>query len=254
VKVVVFLGPTLDLATARSHLDATFLPPVAHGDFIRVAAERPKAIGIIDGYFDHTPAVWHKEVLWAIAHRIPVFGAASIGALRACELGPFGMIGVGEIFRAFQQGELEDDDEVAVAHLSGERGFETVSEALVNIRCTMKLAVSSGAASASFAEQLVSIAKNLHYTDRSWERVLAGCTEYGTSRETVDTFAHWLNTGRVDQKRLDAIALLSVMSRLLSNGWRPDPPDFRFNNTNAWQAAVLRLIRAAAPESPRNGE
>ena len=46
---------------------------------------------------------------------IHVFGSASMGALRA-ELCPFGMVGVGRIFEAYRDGELEDDDEVAVIH------------------------------------------------------------------------------------------------------------------------------------------
>src|SRR5688572_32760283 len=47
---------------------------------------------------------------------VRVFGAASMGALRAAELQPFGMIGVGQVFQAYRRGHLTDDDEVAVAH------------------------------------------------------------------------------------------------------------------------------------------
>ena len=90
----------------------------------------PQAIGIIDGYFQWAPAVWHKEILWAIQQGVHVFGAASMGALRAAELAPFGMRGVGRIFEAYRDGVLpgsgdepfEDDDEVAVVHgPAGER-------------------------------------------------------------------------------------------------------------------------------------
>lgn len=244
MNAVVFVGPTLDLVTARRYFSGKFLPPVAHGDFIRVALEKPAAIGIIDGYFDHAPAVWHKEILWALAQRIPVFGAASLGALRALELAPFGMIGVGEVFRAFEQGEIESDDEVTVAHMPEERGFECVSEALVNIRATVGRASKDKIVSLRFAEQAISLAKALHYTDRTWRRILARCSECYEAKETA-TFSDWLPTGRVDQKRIDAIGMLTVMNRLVSDGWRPDPPDFRFQNTNAWQAALLRLGLAA---------
>ena len=71
------------------------------------------AIGIIDGYFENIPSVWHKEILWAMSQGIHVFGSASMGALRAAELAPFGMEGVGAIFEAYRDGWLEDDDEVA---------------------------------------------------------------------------------------------------------------------------------------------
>src|SRR6202022_2251854 len=64
----VFTGPTLSVEEARAGLDAVYLPPVSQGDVYRVGLLRPEAIGIIDGYFDQVPAVWHKEILWAMTH------------------------------------------------------------------------------------------------------------------------------------------------------------------------------------------
>src|ERR1041384_8086509 len=105
--VIVFLGPTLALADARQLLDATYLGPVSQGDVLRAAQARPAAIAIIDGYFARVPAVWHKEILWALSQGVWVFGASSMGALRAAELEPFGMIGVGRVFAGFRDGEYE---------------------------------------------------------------------------------------------------------------------------------------------------
>jgi hypothetical protein len=70
-------------------------------------------IGIVDGNFETVATVWHKEILWAMAQGIHVYGAASIGALRAAELAEFGMKGVGAIFRHFQATPLADDDEIS---------------------------------------------------------------------------------------------------------------------------------------------
>src|SRR5262245_18526898 len=116
MRLVVFVGPTLrrqEIATP-----GTFVvePPVRQGALYRAALTQPDAIGIVDGYFAGVPAVWHKEILFALAEGIPVFGAASMVSLRAAELYPFGMVGIGEIFEAFRDGRLEDDDEVAVTH------------------------------------------------------------------------------------------------------------------------------------------
>ena len=63
-------------------------------------------IGVIDGYFEVVPTVWHKEILWAMSQGIHVYGAASIGALRAAELAEFGMNGVGQIYQQYRSGEL----------------------------------------------------------------------------------------------------------------------------------------------------
>ena len=60
-----------------------------------VRESAPRAIGIIDGVFLDVASVWHREILWALSQGVHVFGAASMGALRAAELDGFGMRGVG---------------------------------------------------------------------------------------------------------------------------------------------------------------
>ena len=92
--VYVFVGPTLAVSDARAELDAVYLPPVTAGDVHRLWRLRPRAIGIIDGFFEHAPAVWHKEILWIMEQGVHVFGSAGMGALRAVELEMFGMRGV----------------------------------------------------------------------------------------------------------------------------------------------------------------
>jgi hypothetical protein len=127
VSAYVFLGPTLSIEQAHEYLDAEFLPPVQQGDVLRVLGKRPTAIGIVDGYFELVPSVWHKEILVALSRGVPVFGAASMGALRAAELHTFAMVGVGQIFEWFCAGVLEDDDEVAVLHGAAETGYAPLS-------------------------------------------------------------------------------------------------------------------------------
>ena len=143
MTVMVFTGPTISAEDAAAHLDATYLPPAEQGDVYRAARERPLVIGIVDGSFERIPAVFHKEILWAMREGIHVFGAASMGALRAAELADFGMVGVGAVFEAYRSGALTDDDEVAVAHATKEASFSASSEAMVNIRATLAAAVTA---------------------------------------------------------------------------------------------------------------
>ncbi len=107
----VFVGPTLPPEQVHTSGDIVCLPPVALGDVYRVAQGGARVIGVIDGYFEGVPAVWHKEILWALSRGIHVFGSASMGALRGAELCTFGMRGVGRIFEAYRDGIFEDDDE-----------------------------------------------------------------------------------------------------------------------------------------------
>src|SRR5690349_12805349 len=113
MRAVVFVGPSLPPRLRPTEALWEWRPPVRQGELYRAALERPEAIGVIDGYFEVVPTVWHKEILWAMAQGIHVFGAGSIGALRAAELDAFGMRGIGQIYEMYRDGVLEDDEEVA---------------------------------------------------------------------------------------------------------------------------------------------
>jgi hypothetical protein len=88
---IVFLGPSLPRAEAERILPAEYLPPAAMGDIYRAvsrpARQRPRRIALIDGYFERMAAPWHKEILWALERGAQVYGASSMGALRAAGSG-----------------------------------------------------------------------------------------------------------------------------------------------------------------------
>lgn len=214
MKIVVFLGPTLPLEQARARLDADYRPPAGRGDVYRAALEQPLAIGIVDGVFRSQPAVWHKEILWALNEGIHVLGGASMGALRAAELAPFGMVGVGRVFEQFRSGALEDDDEVAVTHGPAELGFVALSEAMVNIRPTLQAAAAAGVLDPDQSQALVVQAKALFYADREYPRLLQQAGAAGIGPHALERLRRWLPQGWVDQKRTDALALLDALQAL----------------------------------------
>jgi hypothetical protein len=206
------------------------------GDVYRAAQRRPRAIGIVDGYFEGMPAVWHKEILWAMAEGVHVFGSASMGALRAAELHAFGMQGVGQIFEAYRDGVLEDDDEVAVVHGPGEAGYVALSEPMVNIRATLERAEREGVISAPTRDILQGLAKCQFYQVRSWEALLGHAQDLAAGE--LDALRAWLPAGRVDQKRADALAMLAAMGELLAGPARPMQVDYHFEWTDMWDEAV----------------
>jgi hypothetical protein len=240
VKAIVFLGPTLPHVEAADIFDAVYRGPAAQGDVLLAVRERPHAIGIVDGYFERIPAVWHKEVLWALASGINVFGAASMGALRAAELAAFGMHGVGRIFEAFRDGMLEDDDEVALAHGDESVSFRTLSEPMVNVRATLHEAAARGVLSEAEASAIVDRVKALFYPERSYDAVMRAAREHGFSVESVSLLADFLRDHAVNQKRLDAIAMLRAMRECCDAGTMPPKAKFCFARTEAWQAVVNR--------------
>lgn len=208
-KVPVFVGPSLGPhRPAYPGVELDYRPPASQGDIIAAAVDGPRAIILIDGYFEHVPAVHHKEILWALDQGIPVYGAASIGALRAAELSQFGMIGVGKIFESFESGELECDDEVALVHGPAEVNYQPLSEPLVNIRSTLSSALDAGVAEEDFAASLINRAKATFYPERSFGR-LFGDLDHQADRARAERLASWLPSGRRDQKRIDAMACLA---------------------------------------------
>ena len=242
----VFTGPTLSPEEAEAELDATFLPPVSQGDVYRVTLESPAAIGIIDGYFEQVPAVWHKEILWAMTRGIHVFGSASMGALRAAELEPFGMEGAGVIFEAYRDGVLTDDDEVAVRHGPAELKYIAVSEAMVNIRATLASAETTRVISAATRKTLEVIAKSLYYAERSYPAILAATVHHELPESEIDAFRAWLPTGRINQKRLDAQEMLRKMRSYLAADPGPKRVDYAFEHTDMWEG-VSRLADDSLP-------
>jgi len=212
---------------------------------IRIAERKPAAIAIVDGYFECVPAVWHKEILFAIRQGIAVFGASSMGALRAAELHPFGMIGVGAIFEAYRDGRLEDDDEVAVVHGPAELGFPMLSEAMVNIRRTLADAEAEGVLPPAVAQTLEGLAKELPYRERGYGRVLRLAGELGVDAQALARFRTWLPTGRVDQKREDAKLMLRTVRRWIGQDTVLPEPRFHFEHTALFDRAVREAALAA---------
>src|SRR4051794_37848995 len=111
---VVFLGSSLDPKEAAARLEACYLPPIRRGDLPRVIAEGTRSIGIIDGEFGQSLAVSVMEICAGLRQGIRIWGAASMGALRAAECQSVGMVGVGWIFQQYADGHMRNDDEVAL--------------------------------------------------------------------------------------------------------------------------------------------
>ncbi len=245
--MIVFAGPSIAGAAVPDGLEVR--PPAKQGDVYLASLEEPAAIGIIDGYFEGVPAVWHKEILWAIAHGISVLGASSMGALRAAELDHFGMIGVGSIYEGYRNGLYEDDDEVALHHAPPEVGYGALSIAMVNIRATIAYAQQGGVIHAEQAEQIIAAAKALYYGDRNWPQILSN-VETGLAQIMSD----WLPDNEVDQKQVDAVLLM----KRLSEGDIAGPSveqvqPFLFERTRLWQSATEQWKRAAQPRDRVGG-
>ena len=238
MRAVIFAGPSLPPASRPADPALEWRPPVKQGDIYEAALSRPAIIGIVDGYFEVTPTVWHKEILWAMAQGIHVYGSASIGALRAAELHSFGMVGVGRIFEAYRDGTLTDDDEVAVLHGPEELGYPPVTEAMVNIRATLEKATAEGLIEQALGHRLTELSKSLFYKERNWNSIFRLGADHNLP---LADFTVWLRSGQVDEKRIDALEMITVIHTHLTTGVTPLTVFYEFYDTGYHQIAMLSL-------------
>lgn len=250
-NIVVFLGPTLGCRDASKCLDANYRPPAEQGDIVRaVRSMGAHTIVLVDGVFAKAPAVRHKEILWALARGIRVYGAASMGALRAAELYPYGMLGYGLIYRWYRATPLADDDEVAVAMMPSELGAHALSEALVNIRLTLRRAERQGLIPIQTRRTLEDLARSLYFLERTYPSLFDRAVSILPSDQgaLIAPLRQWVENHASNQKREDALGLLRHIAAA-RNGWAPEPPDrpAPFCLTEAW-AADLDAAGLYAPD------
>jgi hypothetical protein len=255
MAAIVFVGPTLAPHEAVKYLDCISLPPARQGDIYRAVRDRrPAAIGLIDGMFLDVPSVWHREILWALTEGVHVFGAGSMGALRAVELAPFGMRGIGRVYDAYMCGRwpgfdepFEDDDEVAVIHAPPETGGAPLSDAMVDLRETLLAAEAAAVIDEASRCKLAAAAKQLHFPDRSFDQLAKFALEM-LDEASAAVFTEWLTTNRIFRKRLDAIELLQNMSAFIRSNPGPFVPQFQFESALVWQAFITEGDRSDVAE------
>ena len=185
-RKLVFLGPSLGLAEARSICpDAEFHPPVRFGDLYALGCDPPGQVLIIDGVFHASPPVWQREILQAMQRGWLVLGASSMGALRALELEPYGMIGLGTVFEWYRSGRIEGDDEVALMHGVAEMDYQPLTLPLVDVRHTLAGLEAEGALGAPQVSDILHAFKRMGHETRTPSALLELVQVMGADVATV---------------------------------------------------------------------
>lgn len=204
-SLCVFCGPSLPPEDRAVSTSIVYLPPASRGDVAR-AAERFDAMLIVDGVFHHDLAPTPREVYDAL-QSARIFGASSMGALRAAECAPYGAVPLGAIAGWYVRELIDGDDEVAVLVDPDTQRALTVPS--VNVRYVATLAVRRGLMERSASEVWVRRARDVYYMDRTWESAI------DLAPPGLRHALHKIAGKEGDLKRWDArFALRSVMRRL----------------------------------------
>ncbi len=246
---VIFAGPTVHGADLRPDGDYVLLPPAGQGDIYRQVEAGATAIGLIDGVYETAPAVWHKEILYGLSSGVHLFGAASMGALRAAECDAFGMVGIGEIYEGYASGRLEDDSDVAQSHAPAELDFLPLSEPLVNVRATLARCRQLRLLSDRELECLQRSAEATFFKERTYRQLVRSAIPDAGRASTVlaDLRANAVNLKLRDAERLIAAVVATPDRRFVPQF------DWSFHATGFWSSLFptenARETRSVDPSS-----
>jgi hypothetical protein len=210
--VAVFCGPTIGASDAKAILpEACVFPPVQRGGLRDAVAAGFGAIGIIDGTYINRPTVGADEIFEALQQGVRLYGAASLGALRAVEFERHGMQGIGTIFSWYRQGITRRDDEVVVA--MHPQTLASQCDPLINLRYACQKALGLGIIQRGLAEAMLDRYQSYSYMDRRYKPLfeeLRGRELSAEHRNELAAFEAFAtrHAQELDLKRRDAEALL----------------------------------------------
>lgn len=170
--MIVFAGPSVDAALRALHTEIDWRPPAVAGDLLQLRGSGTDKVLLIDGLFDEQASVKHKEAVALMAEGTRLYGASSMGALRAAELQPFGMVPLGRIADAYCRGQLTGDDEVALVHGNERMDWKAASVPMVEARATLCRALRTQKIGPRQARALRECWHDIHFVDRDWPTMI----------------------------------------------------------------------------------
>ncbi|HKG29910.1 MAG TPA: TfuA-like protein [Nitrososphaeraceae archaeon] len=217
-KPIIFLGPSLSHEKARKIFQADFRGPAKKGDLLRASGDIDDStiVCLVDALFlqDYPPSPIEVYQLM-LNKNIKLYGAASLGALRAVELEKFGMIGMGKIFELYKKGKLTADDEIAVTFVEGEHQLQ--SEAMIDIRFNLFLAHRMGIINEITKKTIAKVAKNIYFPYRNYTDILDQTQkQYPAISKDLKSFRTYIIKNRQSLKERDTIKLINYVKHLVT--------------------------------------
>ena len=169
-KAAIFCGPSISQNEARELLpNAEIFSPIKRGDLLPIIERGFNVIGIIDGTYINQPTVGATEIINALERGAAIYGAASLGAIRAVELESYGMIGIGTIYAWYKQQITYRDDEVVVPMHPDD--YTALADPLINLRYICNRALESGFISVQLADRLLKKYSEIEFQHRKYPRL-----------------------------------------------------------------------------------
>lgn len=212
MKIKIYSGLSLNQNEISAIIpEAHFSEPIKRGDLQHDLEAGYHVIGIVDGVFYRNLAVSPTEIFDALRFGVQVFGSSSMGALRAAEMHPYGMIGVGRIFEHLKTSPYFCDEKLGQVFFDFE-GRKT-SLAGIDFELFLEDAARRGKISSQLSKKLIRFYSKRHFTERSLDQVRLSLNE--TPLTPQERFsASKVLANLVSTKKLDGIKLLNKIHEL----------------------------------------
>jgi hypothetical protein len=214
MRVVAFAGPSRPTAGGRlKSVKIEWQGPARRDDLDRLEVGAGDLVLLLDGFVVQRYAPSPTECARLIRRGATLWGASSIGAIRAVELEPLGMRGHGWIYARIRDRGITWDDEL-VAMLDP-RTHQATTVFLANIRYGLERAVHRGLVSGDLAGRVLDQLRAVHFADRSLEVVTSVLSRLGLPLPLRES----LVGPDADIKRIDAAGLVRRVARVIGRPW-----------------------------------
>ena len=214
---VAFVGGSLPRANCPPDPRIVLAAPAEQGDLLMAILAGFRNILILDGYFYAKFPCTTFEVMLALEQGLNVFGAASIGALRAVELDRYGMTGVGYVYDYLRRQPIKPYHIVAQTYTEDDAALTTP---LVEIIYFLACATADNLLSAAEAERCRGVADAIGFPLLSFDFFFRRLEETGTlAAPALDRLADYYARQGGDRfriKRTDALQLLTGFRQIIA--------------------------------------
>lgn len=216
-RIKAYLGLSLDKESAVKILpDAHIAPPIKRGDLLQDMKQGIGVVIIVDGTFRQNLAVAPDEIMDALCGGVKVYGASSMGAMRASELRDFGMIGYGRIFEHIVASKDFRDDFLAQTFEDDNGTLKTLSYPYIDFYMNVVELRRLKHISVREMDKLLAFYKDFYYPDRCWPALRNSLRQHASSGRLLK-LAEKACTGVSTQKRRDAVGVLKQVREDLSH-------------------------------------
>jgi hypothetical protein len=184
---------------------AEFSLPIGRSEIIKDIKSGVQVIGIIDGVFLQNKAVSPAEIMDALRCGVSVYGSSSMGAMRAAELSPYGMVGVGRIYEHITVTPYFRDDYLGQIFFENS---ETASLPFLDFAFGIEDAYQQGTITGKTGFSLLETYESLHFSERN---IPALCQRIRSTRRRPEAMIKALGLvakSITSTKRQDGLALL----------------------------------------------